>query len=541
MELIDFNKQCNNCCDSKLRIEACSNNTPVVIYLDESTGTPVITYAILSTGTITTIAPANLLIGNCTDIANSSSIPEVVQGAGSPVVGSTAPTGSKLYFDTISGKLTRANIGGFWVSVADDTLNITGTSLTGNTIATLTDEAGVITTIKETITSLGTPTLSLANILTIPYTDETGTTISRTVDLSTLALDINVQSFSLNTTTGVLTLTETDGTVHTVDFFAATPTNGLQVIAPDSIGLGGNLTQPTTITSSTTNPLNFATSDNGKVATFQGDIDVQGQIDPNSIVFSDGLTTTYNAATQNGYKIGVNTGATQRPIFIQPLTDSSRTFEVRDISNNVIQSTDTLTKRLGLLTNNPNTTLDVNGDFSVEFGNDLSGTSGQNNISTDGVSTLRLTGISTASYSGFANGKSGKFLYLHNTSAVTHVILNNNVGSSVGNRIITGTGADFQLLAGTACMLQYDSTNQVWRMLSGGGAGSKKFRVTQALVAGNNTITHNLQLTDTSVIVEVRNSITGAIITHRVITEAANTTVINVTAAVASARITIIG
>jgi hypothetical protein len=70
----------------------------------------------------------------------------------------------------------------------------------------------------------------------------------------------------------------------------------------------------------------------------------------------------------------------------------------------------------------------------------------------------------------------------------------------------------------------------------------KKFRAVQALVAGNNVITHNLGvLTPFAVQVEVRDNGTGAIVTARVVTETANSTTINVGAAVASARITILG
>ena len=70
---------------------------------------------------------------------------------------------------------------------------------------------------------------------------------------------------------------------------------------------------------------------------------------------------------------------------------------------------------------------------------------------------------------------------------------------------------------------------------------TNKLRVVQSLVAGNNTITHNFGLTTNAVIVDVRNNTTGGIITHRIITENTNSTIINVATAVANARITIIG
>ena len=68
-----------------------------------------------------------------------------------------------------------------------------------------------------------------------------------------------------------------------------------------------------------------------------------------------------------------------------------------------------------------------------------------------------------------------------------------------------------------------------------------KFRVVQNLAAGNNVISHNLALSNTSVIVDIRNDTTGAEVANRVVAEAANSTTIWVPAAITPARITIIG
>ena len=68
-----------------------------------------------------------------------------------------------------------------------------------------------------------------------------------------------------------------------------------------------------------------------------------------------------------------------------------------------------------------------------------------------------------------------------------------------------------------------------------------KFRVVQNLAAGNNVISHNLALSNTSVIVDIRNDTTGAEVANRVVAEAANSTTIWVAAAITPARITIIG
>nr|WP_293845138.1 hypothetical protein [uncultured Arsenicibacter sp.] len=54
------------------------------------------------------------------------------------------------------------------------------------------------------------------NTLSVPFQKADGTTVTRTVDLSSLALDINVQSATIDAN-GNLVITETDGQAHTVN------------------------------------------------------------------------------------------------------------------------------------------------------------------------------------------------------------------------------------------------------------------------------------------------------------------------------------
>ena len=63
------------------------------------------------------------------------------------------------------------------------------------------------------------------------------------------------------------------------------------------------------------------------------------------------------------------------------------------------------------------------------------------------------------------------------------------------------------------------------------------FRVVQALAAGNNVVTHNLNFAPVEV--EVRDNVTGAIITARVVAESTGSVTLFVPVAVAAARISI--
>ena len=70
-----------------------------------------------------------------------------------------------------------------------------------------------------------------------------------------------------------------------------------------------------------------------------------------------------------------------------------------------------------------------------------------------------------------------------------------------------------------------------------------KFRVIQGLSAGINTITHNLNLSNTAVQVTIEDAITGSQISFKKLPsgELTNSTAITVSGAVTSAIITIIG
>lgn len=97
--------------------------------------------------------------------------------------------------------------------------NVTVTNtVSGNLIATITNELGAAVNVNETITSVGNFTLNPGtNVLSFEYTDEAGVVNTPSVDLSTLAVDINVASVTFDAGTNILTVTETDSTTHPID------------------------------------------------------------------------------------------------------------------------------------------------------------------------------------------------------------------------------------------------------------------------------------------------------------------------------------
>lgn len=95
----------------------------------------------------------------------------------------------------------------------------------------------------------------------------------------------------------------------------------------------------------------------GKVAVFNGDIDVSGIIDPYALQFS-------GTGISGGYQIGVVSGATQMPIYVSPDVDSTDVFQVRGADDTtVVMDVDTTNGRVGVGTSTPGQTLDVSGSI----------------------------------------------------------------------------------------------------------------------------------------------------------------------------------
>lgn len=100
-----------------------------------------------------------------------------------------------------------------------------------------------------------------------------------------------------------------------------------------------------------------------KALTVYGDADIYGQIDPNSIVFSDapvGTVTAWDSAANNFYKVGVI--GTQRPLVLMPITDAINAVQIRKADGStIVFDADTLNRFVGINTATPKAALDVSG------------------------------------------------------------------------------------------------------------------------------------------------------------------------------------
>lgn len=94
--------------------------------------------------------------------------------------------------------------------------------------------------------------------------------------------------------------------------------------------------------------------------------------------------------------------------------------------------------------------------------NDYAGAEG---TATSRSTVWRISSDAARNVTGLAGGLQGRRLILINVGAQNIVIQNENAGSTVANRVITGTGADITLSADDTMELWYDSTTARWRVI----------------------------------------------------------------------------
>jgi len=114
-----------------------------------------------------------------------------------------------------------------------------------------------------------------------------------------------------------------------------------------------------------------------------------------------------------------------------------------------------------------------------------------NNVSNSETSHLRLS--AATELTGLTAPTSGqKYLILTNTALTDLIVKNDSSNSSVGNRILTGTGADLTLDAGATVNLVYDTVSSYWR-ISGGSGGGTGSGGSDGLIYSPSVLTANLK------------------------------------------------
>jgi len=116
-----------------------------------------------------------------------------------------------------------------------------------------------------------------------------------------------------------------------------------------------------------------------------------------------------------------------------------------------------------------NLTVSNAGNVAFQRGSDFSTTGSSDDVNFGTGVLFRLTGASAQTITGIANGVDGRVITLVNAASQAANINNEAAGSSASNRIITGTGSNISLPAGSSVSLVYDSGASRWRVVGAAG------------------------------------------------------------------------
>lgn len=283
------------------------------------------------------------------------------------------------------------------------------------------------------------------------------TTLNAGVTASGGAISLAGSGASSFTSNATLTLQATSALGVSTANNAGGNTAGISIISGNAgAGQAGNIS------------IDNGTSTSGTPAVFFGT--------NNARAVSIGNSTAATITTING---GTGGGA----ISLQAGASGTLTIGTTNSNSITIGNSGGSVALNGAVTVAANFTVTNAGNVAFQRGADFSTTGSSDNVNFGTGALFRLTGASAQAITGIAGGVDGRMITLVNAAGQAATLSNNSGSSSVGNRIITGTGTDLTLESGASITLTYDSAATVWRVVGG---------VASAAAVGANAALSNL-------------------------------------------------
>lgn len=191
-----------------------------------------------------------------------------------------------------------------------------------------------------------------------------------------------------------------------------------------------------------------------------------------SKIISIAPATTVDLSNANGFRRVII-----RPVYRARVTDISATLTVLSLIpvDSSLPIPDAVYGQYTLVKRNVvkgNTELETATVIGLAFSTDTTSTGTVTSLEPKGSSQLKLTGIGLTDILGIKSpsGKSVQ-LTITNSTGSTIAVRNQNVGAAAEDRIVTGSGLDFDFQDQATINLIYDPDSLRWRLTSGGGAG----------------------------------------------------------------------
>jgi hypothetical protein len=193
----------------------------------------------------------------------------------------------------------------------------------------------------------------------------------------------------------------------------------------------------------------------------------------NALSIDTGGAAALNIAGANANAVNVGNGTSNPTVaFNGSGTFGTTTGQNNLNGNTVVASGKTLQVTSGLTTLGGGLTVTNAGNVAFQKTTDISTTGTLNDQAITGA-LVRFTGGSAQTLTGIAGGADGRIITLVNAAGQALTVKNNDtVDSAAANVIITGTGGDLTIPAGSSLMVVYDSGASVWRVASGSVAAT---------------------------------------------------------------------
>jgi Head domain of trimeric autotransporter adhesin len=192
-----------------------------------------------------------------------------------------------------------------------------------------------------------------------------------------------------------------------------------------------------------------------------------------NIVDADFATVTGNenkAKHFSGFVSGIFNDTLLNGGSFGEINDNNRLFQIGNGTSNTSRSnaiTVLQNGNIGVATTQPNTRLDVNGDFSMRE-NNLFLANGNNHNLQVGLSSFANVSNVTANYTitGISAGVDGKIFTIVNSSPFNLTIAHLDAGSDPVNRINTLAGANISTIGNGSITFQYSTIQNRWMVIA---------------------------------------------------------------------------
>jgi hypothetical protein len=388
------------------------------------------------------------------------------------VMGATGATGA-------AGVLSASLSGGLSGSVLGGVLNVSLVTASGGGLSTTANGLSLTTSCTsgqilswngtswgcESISGGGGAPTTCSN--TYSYACNGGNELGAPLDLGT------IDNNALNLETSGSSRFAIGSNASTLTGQGATTIN-----STTSLTLVSSSSNTVSLDSGTTGAVNIGTGAYAKTITFGNSTGGTSLIENSG---TGGTTNSSTTTTSNAYTLNANNLTTGTGLFINSSSSTNMTGELaainfsgNDASNTgsllSLSSTGTSNSVAGLKINilGNGLALDVTGGVAFRSGAVYAATGTQDNVNLGNASTFELNPSAQLTLDGLAGGSDGRIMTLINVSNSVVTLAEQNTGSSAVNRIETGTGGAAILSPGMSALLEYETVNDRWHVISSG-------------------------------------------------------------------------